>query len=149
MASIIGIALKGNKNWRCWEDLVEYNVKELENHLKSTMTPEMTWEQYLNADLVIDHILPRELFEYKAAEDPQFLLCWSLKNLRLFDKDKNNKKSDFLENGIRASKMSKQEKLDYLKSKGYDLFYLYPHLNQQDTSEQMPLIHAPSLELFV
>jgi hypothetical protein len=140
MATDICVDLKGNKKYRHWEDLVGYTLEELEIHLKSTMSPEMTWQQYLDGKLWIDHILPRELFEYETAENPQFKYCWSLQNLRLLLKRDNILKNDILPNGKKARYLSVEQKRDYLISIG--LGYLFdviaPNTNGQNLSTNVP-----------
>jgi len=36
--------------------------------------------------------MPQALFNYSSMEDPKFLLCWDLKNLRPFPEIENMKK---------------------------------------------------------
>lgn len=114
-------ALGRNKNCRHWETLVNFTLEELEKHLESKFTNNMNWEEFKKGNIQIDHILPRQLFEYESENDTQFKICWSLNNLQPLWRKDNNKKDDFLPNGKHARYMSKQEKLDYLKSLGFNL----------------------------
>jgi uncharacterized protein (DUF2249 family) len=84
MSAGINKSLKGGKNGRHWETLVDYNLDELKVHLERNFTEGMTWDNYgLGPERWnIDHIVARSRFEYKTAEDPEFYLCWTLHNLR-------------------------------------------------------------------
>ena len=90
------------KNGRAWRDLVGYNAQDLENRLKITMFPDMTWKDYLNADLHLAHVLPREAFNFKDYNDPLFRLCWSKENLKLDWASKNMSEMDRLPDGTLA-----------------------------------------------
>ena len=72
MGTSMGNSLKGRKNGRVWEGLIGYSVEELELHLKSRFAENMTWEEFLMGNIVIDHFLSRNLFDYKYPEDKQF-----------------------------------------------------------------------------
>jgi len=88
------VALKGNKAGRHWENLVNYSLKDLIKRLKTTMPQGYIWQDYLNGDLHLDHILPISAFEFDKPEDFQFQECWSLNNLRLLPAMKNIIKSN-------------------------------------------------------
>lgn len=122
ISSAIKQSLKTSKGGRKWEDLVGYSLNELKLELESKFKNGMNWEKVLNAEIEIDHILPLELFEYESPEDIQFKICWSLNNLQPLWKDDNSAKSDFIEDGRRARYMTKDEKLQYLKNKGYNFY---------------------------
>lgn len=87
---------KGIKNNRIWQSLVEYNTEQLKRHLKSTMPDNCSWQDFLNGDLHIDHIIPISEFEFDKPEDLQFKKCWELENLRLLSKIENRKKHNKL-----------------------------------------------------
>ena len=88
-------ALKGNKNGRCWESIIGYNLQDLMKHLESKFQEGMTWENYGYRGWHIDHIIPCYLWQYNSYNDKEFKQCWSLCNLQpLWAKDnmrKNNK----------------------------------------------------------
>lgn len=110
--------LRGNKKYSSWQKLVGYTLDELYIHLESTFEPWMTWELYMEGKIVIDHILPKSLFEYSSHEDEQFKICWGLKNLRMLDYHHNNCKTDRLSDGRNARSLSKQQKLEFLINNG-------------------------------
>lgn len=71
---------KPNKQHNCYE-ILNYNKEELKSHLESQFTPEMNWDNY-GTYWEIDHIIPKNLFNYESEQDEQFQICWSLMNLR-------------------------------------------------------------------
>lgn len=97
MASGINKSLKkGNKNGRHWESLVGYTATDLEKRLKSTMPFGYTWNDFLNGELHIDHIIPVSVFNFTEPEHIDFKRCWALENLRLLPAEDNLRKSNKL-----------------------------------------------------
>lgn len=84
-------SLKGNKAGRHWEDLVPYNLEQLRQHLESQFTPEMSWEN-IGKYWEIDHIIPKNQFEFTTYHDKEFQICWSLANLRPLEKFANRQR---------------------------------------------------------
>ena len=78
----MGLSLKGNKNGRCWEDLVGYNLQNLMIHLEKLFKPGMTWDNYGMKGWSIDHIKPISKFNFVSYEDEEFKECWALENLQ-------------------------------------------------------------------
>lgn len=87
--SAISLSLKGNKTNKSWEILVDYKLKDLINHLNKTMPYGYCWNDYLNAKLHIDHIIPISVFNFTKPEHTDFKRCWSLSNLRLLPAREN------------------------------------------------------------
>ncbi len=75
-------SLEDGKNGRSWESLVGYTLAELMAHLESQFTKGMTWENRGQNGWHIDHIKPMSHFNFTSPDDPEFLECWSLWNLR-------------------------------------------------------------------
>ena len=121
ISSVIRNSIK--KNFRHWEILVDYTLDELKTHIESKFIENMNWDEFNKGNIQIDHILPRELFNFNTETDKQFKFCWSLNNLQpLWAKD-NISKSDKLPDGKHARNLSLQEKKEYLISLGHkDLF---------------------------
>ena len=95
----IRFSLKGNKHGHHWEKLVNYTLKELMSHLESQFESWMNWDNYgrsKNGEITwsIDHIKPISSFDFDSYEDEEFLVCWSLKNLRPLDFIENIQKRD-------------------------------------------------------
>jgi len=91
-------SLRGTKNDRHWEDLVGWNVKDLEKRLIKTMPKGYTWKDFKNGKLHIDHIIPVSAFNFFKPEHIDFKRCWALKNLRLLPAEENLAKKDKLVN---------------------------------------------------
>jgi hypothetical protein len=94
MSVAIGDALTKNKNGRHWEDLVGYKMPELKQHLENLWSSGMSWNNYGKNGWVIDHIIPRKLWEYKSSNDIEFKQCWCLANLQPLWEIDNIKKGD-------------------------------------------------------
>lgn len=82
----IQYSIKENKAGCHWEDLVDYNLQQLKEHLESQFDENMSWQNY-GSYWEIDHIVPKNLFDIK-----DFKVCWSLVNLRPLSKIKNRKR---------------------------------------------------------
>lgn len=81
MSGNIYSTLKGNKAERHWEDLVGYTLQELKEHLEKQFDENMNWDNQ-GSYWEIDHIIPKNQFNYISPEDKDFKICWSLMNLR-------------------------------------------------------------------
>lgn len=75
-------SLKGKKNNRNWESLVNYTVEDLKKHLENQFKPGMTWNNYSRHGWHIDHIIPKSWFEFNSYKDREFKQCYSLANLQ-------------------------------------------------------------------
>ena len=71
-----------SKNKRHWEGLVGYTKQQLKEHLESLFTKGMTWDNHGLYGWHIDHIIPKDFFEYTSTDDVEFKYCWSLDNLQ-------------------------------------------------------------------
>ena len=68
------------KNRSSWEEILGYTADDLIRHVERQFTKGMTWGNYGKWHL--DHITPVVSFSYESVNDPDFLACWSLANLR-------------------------------------------------------------------
>lgn len=107
------------KDFRSWTTLVNFTIDELKSHLESNFQPGMTWENR-GKFWHIDHILPKRLFKFNTPEDKEFKICWSLNNLYPEYTNVNVSVQDTLDNGKRARDLTEDERLAYIRSKGYD-----------------------------
>jgi hypothetical protein len=84
----------GNKNGRSIPQFLPYTMEELRIHLESLWDPWMSWENYGPIDhsrrtWQIDHIISQSDLPYDDFSHPNFLICWSLSNLRPLDSKRN------------------------------------------------------------
>lgn len=97
MSTRVRQSLKGCKYRRQWESIVGYTLSELIDHLMTTMPDGYTWQDFVDAELEIDHIRPVSSFRFESAECVEFRECWSLSNLQLLPAAENNRKKDRLD----------------------------------------------------
>ena len=112
-------SLNKAKGGRRWETLVGYTLQELKNHLECNFEKEMSWNNI--GEWHIHHVIPKRLFKYDSYDSQEFKICWSLNNLMPKMGIDNIREQDNLDDGRRARDLSDDERLDYLKSKGYSL----------------------------
>lgn len=98
ISGAINHSLKRNKNGNHWELLVNYMLKDLMKRLKKTLPTGMTWQDYLDGKLHIDHIIPISAFNFDNYNDLDFKRCWALENLQLLEKIENLKKGSRIDN---------------------------------------------------
>ena len=85
----------GTKNEFHWEELVDFTLEELLEHLENQFDEGMIWENH--GDWHIDHIRPISSFNFQSPEDPEFKECWCLENLQpLWAEDNLRKKDKYL-----------------------------------------------------
>jgi len=84
MSTGINRSLKGMKNGRHWESLVDYTLEELVAYLEPMFLPGMTWENHGYGDNKwhIDHKRPISSFNITSTKCEDFIECWSLDNLQ-------------------------------------------------------------------
>lgn len=112
VSSAIYRVLKGIKSERHWEDLVGYSIQELKEYIEKQFDENMNWDN-MGEYWEIDHIIPLNLFSYKTEQDKQFKICWSLANLRPFEKIANKSRPKD------GSDISKEQAIQIL---GLDLY---------------------------
>jgi hypothetical protein len=87
-------SLRGNKNGRHWESIVDFTLDQLKSHLEKNFLPGMNWDNA--GSWHIDHKIPITVFNFNIPEDIDFKRCWSLKNLQPLWAKENLVKSDKL-----------------------------------------------------
>ena len=93
----IRASLKENTNGKRWESLVDYTLADLLRRLKNTMPVGYTWQDFLQGELHIDHIIPISAFNFTKPEHTDFKRCWALENLRLLPVKENLNKHNKLD----------------------------------------------------
>ena len=86
-------SIKEKKAGRCWEQLLGYTIKDLIIHLESRFGDNMNWNNY-GSYWSIDHIRPRNWFNFESVEDEEFKKCWDLNNLQPMSNKDNYSKGD-------------------------------------------------------
>jgi hypothetical protein len=89
-------AIKKNKKGLGWEKHVNYDTEQLRQHLERQFKEGMTWDNYGRNGWHVDHIIPKDVFNYKSPSDKGFKKCWSLENLQPLWEEENVKKSNKL-----------------------------------------------------
>ncbi len=86
-------AVKNQTNSKYFE-IVGYTCNQLKNHLEKKFTNDMSWKDFRNGKIHIDHIKPQSLFNLKDISDIKE--CWSLDNLQpLWAKDNIRKSNKY------------------------------------------------------
>ena len=81
----------------------------------------MTWENWGKGagKWNMDHILPISLFDLTKLDHQQ--ACYHYSNLRPLWENLNGLKHDYLDNGIKVRYLTREEKDQYLKERGFNL----------------------------
>jgi len=72
------------------EEMLGYSLNSLRDHLEDLMPDGMTWEQYLKAEVAIDH--KRPVHTFNMLDPVEFRQCWALDNLEPLTATDNRKK---------------------------------------------------------
>jgi hypothetical protein len=89
MSGLIYHCLRNKKESKAWLTLVPYTLEELLVHLKNTLINNITWDNFLNRELHIDHIIPVCAYNISSTNCSDFKKCWDLRNLRLINRIEN------------------------------------------------------------
>lgn len=85
-SNIYSCIKRQTKNFRRWEDILGYSVKDLMKHLERKFKPGMSWNNI--GEWEIDHIIPKSAFNFETPDDADFQRCWALSNLQpLWEKE--------------------------------------------------------------
>lgn len=101
--------------------LVNCTIQFLKEYIQSKFTEGMNWQNHGkgNGKWAVDHIIPCEAFNLTNPKHQK--ICFHYTNLQpLWDND-NTIKSDKLPDGRKCRDLSPKQKLDYLRSLGYNL----------------------------
>ena len=70
------------KGRRSWESLLGYGAEELRRHLEAQFHDGMSWANHGRNGWHIDHVIPISWWMVTSTDDPNFKLCWALRNLQ-------------------------------------------------------------------
>ena len=84
-----------NKNRISVFNLVTYTKQQLMKHLEKQFDNNMTWKNY-GSYWHIDHIIPKNFFNFSSYKDEDFKRCWALVNLQPLKISENYSKQDKL-----------------------------------------------------
>lgn len=117
----IRYALDGQKKANNTLNLLGIDLKEFKNYIELKFKEGMNWNNrgFGKEKWVIDHILPCELFDL--SDSKQQRICFNYKNMQPKWFIDNSNKCDRLDDGRIARMLTKEEKLEYLRSKGFNL----------------------------
>jgi hypothetical protein len=88
MATLLWMSMYEHTRKRSWTSLVPYSVEDLKEHLEHKFTQNMTWNDFLQGKIHIDHIMSRSKLGYPVPHDINFQKLWALDNLQpLWAKD--------------------------------------------------------------
>lgn len=84
----------GSKGGRSILKHLPYTMAGLRDHVSSLWEPWMTWENWGPLEKgrrtwQIDHVVPQARLPFKDFSDPNFLVCWTLSNLRPLESSLN------------------------------------------------------------
>lgn len=84
ISHMIYTCLNSKKAHKNWESLLNYNLKDLQNHLQKQFQSGMCWQNYGRGKNKwhIDHKIPVLAFNFSKPEDIDFKKCWALSNLQ-------------------------------------------------------------------
>jgi len=94
-------SLNNGKSGRHWEDLVDYTLDDLKEHLEDQFENWMNWDNHGTANKdkktwQIDHIKPVNSFDFNLPNNEEFKQCWALENLQPLEAIENlSKKNNY------------------------------------------------------
>lgn len=103
ISTAIWKSLKNGKGGLHWEKPVGYTLKDLMKHLKKTLPQGMTWQDYLDGKLHIDHKIPIYAFNFDDINHLDFKRCWALDNLQFLKATDNLRKGKKINKSFQPS----------------------------------------------
>jgi excisionase family DNA binding protein len=85
-------SLKKNLRGHKWESVVGYDLDTLKRRLKRTIPEGYSWQDFINGNLHLDHIIPGSAFNIENIDSLDLKRSWELRNLRLIPAKENIKK---------------------------------------------------------
>lgn len=94
------IDISAKETWHNLKKYCGYTKDDLIKHIESQFQPWMNWSNNKRPTTPdertwqLDHVLPRSKFTYLSMNEPDFIQCWSLSNLKPIESVMNMIKSD-------------------------------------------------------
>lgn len=92
-----------NKNGSKSFEILGFTKESLMKHIEKQFKDGMSWEAFSRGEIHIDHKLPISKFNFKTTDDPDFKICWSLKNLQPMWAKENMSKNNKIEKPLQMS----------------------------------------------
>lgn len=96
-------SLKKNLEGHKWESVVGYNLDTLKQRLKKTIPEGYSWQDFIDGNLQLDHIIPGSAFNIEGKDCFDLKRCWALSNLQLLPAKENMRKSNKLSKTFQPS----------------------------------------------
>jgi hypothetical protein len=103
----INKCLSGRKNNNSINNILNYTMLELKQHLEFQFDNNMNWDNY-GTYWEIDHIVPISKFKFNSYDDTDFKNCWSLQNLQPLPCVLNRMKKDKLDESFGNTELAAQ-----------------------------------------
>lgn len=78
----INAMMKNGKAGKTTEEILGYTAQELRVHIEKQFKDGMTLDALMRGEIHIDHKRPIASFHITSIDDPDFKICWGLKNLQ-------------------------------------------------------------------
>lgn len=97
------------------KNILPYSLDEYVEHLRTTIPNGYTWEDFMQGNLEIDHIIPQSAYRFIDFFDADFIKCWDKKNLQLLPCKENASKG-----GKILMDLIKEKDITHLLPEGYN-----------------------------
>jgi len=115
----VWLALEGGVKSKPTKKMLGCSIDEFKIYLESRFIEGMTWDNYGENGWHVGHILPCRLFDLSNPKEQE--ICFNYKNLKPQWGTENSTENDKLPDGRMARSLSKEGKIEYLKSIGINL----------------------------
>jgi len=82
ISALIRYSLRHGSKSKNLNDILDYTMAELRDHMENLFTENMSWDAFLRGEIHIDHKRPISSFHITSVDDPDFKICWGLENLQ-------------------------------------------------------------------
>lgn len=82
ISALMRYSLRHGSKSKSLDDILDYTMPELKDHIESLFTENMSWDAYMRGEIHIDHKRPIVSFHIGSVDDQDFKECWALDNLQ-------------------------------------------------------------------